>query len=70
MASMDNVGQDHRKIISGRLLKVGLMECAVGIWVSTNLDFCPPKDFGLQVHGFLYGLVQKVGCHGHLRAMA
>lgn len=29
---------------------------------------CPLKDFGPIIHGLLYGLVQEVGYHGHLRA--
>jgi hypothetical protein len=36
MASMDNVGQDHKGIFLGELLKVGLMELAMGIWIYTN----------------------------------
>ena len=31
MASIDNVGQDHKEIFLGELLKVGPMEVATGI---------------------------------------
>ena len=48
MESMNNVGQDYRPgLVLGQLLKVGLMEFVVRIWVYTK-SLCLFKDFGLQ----------------------
>ena len=50
----------------GATLEDGIRSINLGY----NMIFCPLEDFGLIIHGLFYGLIQKVGCHGHLRAMA
>ena len=61
MASMDNVGRDHRKIISGRLLKVVLMECAVGIWFPLTWIFALQKTLGYKSMDFFMVSSKKWG---------
>jgi hypothetical protein len=45
--------------VSGRLLNVGLLGFAVGIWVYTK-GLCPLEDSGL-FHRLLYGHAKKRG---------
>jgi hypothetical protein len=54
MISMGNVGRDYRVFFH----EFGF-----------TIRFCALKRLWAIVHGLLCGLVQKMGYHGHLRAM-